>query len=61
MEQYKRIQQYEKRREDFFDWLDEAARINAEHNADLTEEEVLALIEQARTEVYEEQMKAKSG
>lgn len=61
MEQYERIQQYEKRREDFFDWLDEAAKTNAEHNADLTEEEVLALIEQARTEVYEEQMKAKSG
>jgi prevent-host-death family protein len=61
MEQYQRVQEYEKRREAFFDWLEEAARINAEYNADLTEEEILALIEQARTEVYQEKMKAKSG
>jgi prevent-host-death family protein len=51
LEQYRRFQQYRKEREEFFDWLDKTAAINAEHNADLSEAEILALIDRARDEV----------
>lgn len=38
-------------REAFFDRLDQIAAANARHNAGLTDEEVLDIIEQARSEV----------
>ena len=37
--------------EAFFDWLEATAARNAERNAGLSDEEVLAIIEQARKEV----------
>ena len=51
LEQYRRFQQYRKEREEFFDWLEKTAAVNAEHNTDLTETEILALIDRARDEV----------
>ncbi len=46
----RRIRQFEQDRRAFFAWLDEVATQNAYENAGLGEAEVLALIEQARTE-----------
>ncbi len=37
--------------EAFFEWLEATATRNAERNVGLTDEEVLAIIEQAREEV----------
>lgn len=51
LEQYKAFQAHLARREAFFNWLTEVAAINAQHNAHLSEEEILAIIEQAREEV----------
>jgi len=51
LEQYRRFQQYRKEREEFFDWLEKTAAVNAELNADLSEAEILALIDRARDEV----------
>lgn len=39
---------FQQEREAFFDGLDRAAAANAEHNRGLSEEESLAIIEQAR-------------
>ena len=41
-------------REAFFDWMERVATINAEHNRDLSEEDIRTLIEQAREEVHRE-------
>ncbi len=51
LDEYRQFQGYRQEREAFFDWLDEAATRNAEHNRDLSEDEILAIIEQARKEV----------
>ncbi len=48
LEEYRRFQQYQEERERFFQWLDETTAANASRNRDLTEAELLALIEQAR-------------
>lgn len=59
LDQYQNFLRFQKEREEFFDWLIETAAINAEHNKDLSEEEILSLIEQARQEVWEEQQRKK--
>ena len=40
-------------REALFDWLDETASQNAERNLDLSEKEMLAIIEQTRSEAWD--------
>ena len=45
------FQQAKSERESFFDWLEETASQNAAKNLDLSDEEVLAIIEQARNEI----------
>ncbi len=50
LEEYRQFQHFRQEREAFFDWLDEVASQNAEQNLDLDDDEVLAIIEQARTE-----------
>jgi prevent-host-death family protein len=51
LDEYHRFQQYQQERESFFRWLDATAEANAARNADLSEAQILALIEQARAEV----------
>jgi PHD/YefM family antitoxin component YafN of YafNO toxin-antitoxin module len=53
LEEYRQFQRFKKEREEFFEWLDETASKNAAQNLDLSEEEVLAIIEQARDEAAE--------
>lgn len=50
LDEYRQFLGYRRDREAFLDWLDQAATANAELNRDLSEEEILALIEQARHE-----------
>jgi prevent-host-death family protein len=57
LEEYRQFQQYWQERHEFFQQLDAIARDNAVRNADMSEEEVLALIEQVRQEVYDEKMR----
>ena len=54
LEEYRQFQQFKQEREAFFDWLDDVSARNAERNLDLDDDEVLAIIEQARTEVAAE-------
>lgn len=51
LDEYRQFQRFRQEREAFFEWLEEAAVRNAEGNATLSDEEVLAIIEQAREEV----------
>lgn len=48
LDEYRRFRQFQQERERFFDWLEETAQSNAERNVDLSEADLLALIEQAR-------------
>lgn len=50
LDEYRRFQQYQQAREAFFEWLEATATQNAEHNRGLSDDEVLAIIEQARQE-----------
>ena len=50
LDEYRRIQRFRQEREAFFDWLETTATLNAERNVNLSDEEVLAIIEQARVE-----------
>lgn len=50
MDEYRQFRAYQQERAAFFDWLDGTAGRNAEHNLELSGAEVLAIIEQARTE-----------
>ncbi len=50
LEEYQRFQQYQQERESFFRWLDETTAANAALNRDMSEAEILELIEQARDE-----------
>lgn len=61
LDQYKSFLLYRAERAAFFHELNEIAAENAKHNADLSEEEILALIEQARQEVWEEQQAKKQA
>ena len=45
---YRKFQRFRREREAFFEWLEATAARNAEHNVGLSDEEVLAIIEQAR-------------
>jgi prevent-host-death family protein len=50
LEEYRQFQRFKQEREAFFDWLDHVASQNAAQNLDLGDDEVLAIIEQARAE-----------
>jgi prevent-host-death family protein len=50
LEEYRQFQQFRQEREAFFDWLDDISSQNAAQNLDLSEDEVLAIIERARAE-----------
>ena len=54
LEEYRQFQRFKQEREAFFDWLDDTASRNAEQNLDLGDDEVLAIIEQARSEAAAE-------
>ena len=54
LDEYALVQRYRQEREAFFEWLDETAARNADHNLRLSEEQVMAIIEQARQEVAAE-------
>ena len=51
LDEYRQFQRFRQGREAFFEWLEGAAARNAERNVGLSDEEVLAIIEQAREEV----------
>jgi prevent-host-death family protein len=51
LDEYKQFQRFRREREAFFEWLEATATRNAERNVGLSDEEVLAIIEQAREEV----------
>jgi len=55
LDEYRRFQRYHQERENFFEWLDATAQANAARNVNLSEADVLALIEQARAQVFSEQ------
>ena len=50
LEEYRQFRAFKQEREAFFDWLDQAAARNATHNLNLSDSEVLAIIQEARTE-----------
>jgi PHD/YefM family antitoxin component YafN of YafNO toxin-antitoxin module len=54
LEEYRQFQQFKQEREAFFDWLDDTASQNAAQNVDLDDDEVLVIIEQARSEAAAE-------
>lgn len=54
LDEYEQFLCYQRERAAFFEWLDQAATENAKHNAGLSEEEVLDIIEQARAQVAAE-------
>ena len=51
LEEYRQFQRFRQEREAFFEQLEDMATRNAERNAGLSDEEVLAIIERAREEV----------
>jgi PHD/YefM family antitoxin component YafN of YafNO toxin-antitoxin module len=51
LEEYQQFRRFRQEREAFFEWLEATASRNAERNTGLSDEEVLAIIEQARDEV----------
>ena len=51
LDEYRQFQRFRQEREAFFVWLEETAAANAERNVGLSDEQVLAIIEQAREEV----------
>jgi hypothetical protein len=53
LDEYRQFQRFQREREAFFEWLEATAARNAEHNVNLSDEEVLTIIEQARREVSE--------
>jgi len=61
LDQYQSFLRYQAERKEFFRELKAIAAENAERNADLTEQEVLALIDQARQEIWDEQQAAKKA
>jgi len=54
LEDYRQFLNYRRERAAFFDWLEDAASRNAERNRGLSDDEVLAIVEQAREEVAAE-------
>jgi len=51
LDEYRLFRRFREEREAFFEWLENTASSNAARNAGLSDEEVLAIIEQAREEV----------
>lgn len=51
LDEYRQFLRFRQEREAFFDWLEDTAARNAGQNVDLSDEEVLVIIEQAREEV----------
>lgn len=51
LDEYRLFQRFKQERNAFFDWLDAASRRNAEQNLELSEGEVLAIVEEARDSV----------
>ena len=51
LDEYWQFQRFRREREAFFEWLQTTAASNAERNVGLSDEEVLAIIEQARKDV----------
>ncbi len=51
LDEYRQFQRFRQEREAFFEWLETTAARNAERNVGLSDEEVLAIIKQAREEV----------
>ena len=51
LDEYEQFRRFRREREAFFDWLEDTAARNAERNVGLSDEEVLAIVEQARQEV----------
>ena len=51
LDEYERFQRLQEEREAFFGWLETTAERNAARNVDLSDEQVLAIIERAREEV----------
>jgi len=58
LDEYERLQRFQREREAFFDWFEDAAARHAEANAGLSREQVLAIIEQARKQVAYESRRA---
>lgn len=58
LDEYRQFRQYQEKKDQDFERLDRIAALNAEHvrSLGLTEDDVLALIEQAREEVYQERI-----
>jgi hypothetical protein len=50
MEEFRQFRHYRREREQFFDWLDTAAVKSLEHNRQLGDDEVTAIIAEARRE-----------
>ena len=50
LDDYRQFQRFRRDRESFFEWLEATAAQNAERNMGLSDEEVLAIIQQARRE-----------
>ncbi|MBL7064777.1 MAG: type II toxin-antitoxin system prevent-host-death family antitoxin [Anaerolineae bacterium] len=51
LDEYRQFQRFRQERDAFFEWLESTAARNAERNVGLSDEEVLAIIEQAREEI----------
>jgi prevent-host-death family protein len=51
LEEYRQFERFRQERETFFEWLEGAATRNAECNAGLSDDEILAIVEQARRDV----------
>jgi len=51
LDEYWQFQRFRRERETFFEWLQASAASNAERNVGLSDEKVLAIIEQARQDV----------
>jgi PHD/YefM family antitoxin component YafN of YafNO toxin-antitoxin module len=54
LDEYHLLQRFRQEREAFFEWLEAAAAQNAEHNLGLSDQEVLAIIREARREAASE-------
>jgi PHD/YefM family antitoxin component YafN of YafNO toxin-antitoxin module len=60
LDEYRQFRRYQEKKDQDFERLDKIAALNAEHvhSLGLSDEDILALIEQAREEVYQERIQA---
>jgi len=54
LDEYAMLQRFRQERDAFFEWLGEAAACDAERNAGLSDEQVMAIIERARQDVADQ-------